>query len=42
LNKTVKFNDPFTPSGNFLQDAPLMATFFKNIQGRNRTAGPVI
>ncbi len=41
-NRRVKFNAPFTPTGNLEHDAPQMAAYFKNIKGRNRSAGPVI
>ncbi|MBL0097887.1 MAG: hypothetical protein IPP46_16370 [Bacteroidetes bacterium] len=42
VNRTVKFNAPFTPNGNFGTRCSQMAAYFKNIKGRNRTAGPVI
>ncbi len=39
--KTVKFNLPFYPTGNFEQDAPSMAAYFKNVSGKNRKVAPV-
>lgn len=40
-SKTVKFNAPFYPSGDYEKDAGQMASYFKNIMGKGRGMGPV-
>ncbi len=40
--RTVRFHPPFSPSGNYQEDAPLMAACFNNIRGKNRGVAPVL
>lgn len=41
-SKTITFNAPFYPSGDFVADAPLMAAYFAGKKGKNRGPSPVI
>jgi 1-acyl-sn-glycerol-3-phosphate acyltransferase len=40
--KVVRFHPPFYPSGNLLSDAPSIAAYFKDVEGRYHSASPVI
>lgn len=40
--KTVKFHPPFTPTGNYAEDAPVMAAHFNKVMGKHRGISPII
>lgn len=41
-NKKVTFHPPFFPSGNLSADAPLIAAYFKEVNGRYHSISPVV
>ena len=40
-SKTVEFSTPFYPTGDFDQDAPVIARFFDGKKGKTRGITPV-